>query len=151
MVGSSLEPKEKKLIRSPTKSQTLKAAIFHTMTFTLSLETNQNKISHFTRRSFLKVLYNVSQFGQKGIPFEPYYRIHVKGPQIAVFETISDTVFVLNSQFTQKDPYFHAAFPEAMDALDNVLKDFGYHQKIENYKSQIDPIEFKHKHPFYKN
>ena len=35
------------------------------MAFKLSLETNQGKISHSTRSSFLEVLYNVSQIVQK--------------------------------------------------------------------------------------
>ena len=62
-----------KLIFS-AKSHSLKAAIFHTMAFKVSRKINQNKISHSTRRSFLKVL---------NIPFEQYYRFHV-GSQIAI-------------------------------------------------------------------
>ena len=78
--------------------------------------------------------------------------IHVEGPQIAICETISDNIFVLNSQFSQKDPYLHATLQEAIDAFNNVLGDFGCHKKIEKYKSQIHPTQPKQpkpKHPFY--
>ena len=43
------------------------------------------------------------------IPFEQFNTIHVEGPQTAIGETVSDTVFVLDSRLTQKDHYFHAA------------------------------------------
>ena len=39
-------------------SNTLKAAIFQTLAFKLSVEINNNKITNFTKRSLLKVLYN---------------------------------------------------------------------------------------------
>ena len=97
----------KKLVQSTeSKVHSLKAAIFHTMAYKMSLEINKGDITLPTRRSFLKVLYNVCQIRKKDITFEQYYRIHVHGPKIAICEITSDTVFVLNSAFTAKDKIF---------------------------------------------
>ena len=97
----------KKLVESTeSKVHSLKAAIFHTMAYKMSLEINKGDITLPTRRSFLKVLYNVCQIRKKDITFEQYYRIHVHGPKIAICEITSDTVFVLNSAFTAKDNFF---------------------------------------------
>ena len=111
----------------------LKAAIFHTMAFKLSLEIHKNKITPKCLIAFLKVLYNVTQIKKK-ITFEQNSRIHLQGPKIAICETASNVVFVLNSSFTSKDQYF---FQEATDAFNNMLKGFGYTQKLELY----DPIQ----------
>ena len=120
----------KKLVQSTeSKVHSLKAAIFHTMAYKMSLEINKGDITLPTRRSFLKVLYNVCQIRKKDITFEQYYRIHVNGPKIAICEITSDTVFVLNSAFTTKDNYFQVAIDEAIDAFNAVLLDFGYTQQ----------------------
>ena len=73
------------------------------MAYKMSLEINNGNVILPTRRSFSKVRYNVCQIMKKHIKFEQYYRIHVEGPKIAVCETTSETVFVLNSAFTTKD------------------------------------------------
>ena len=85
------------------KVHSLKAAIFHTMAFKLSLEINKNKITPKCLIAFLKVLYNVKQIKKKKVTFEQYSRIHFEGPKIAICETASNVVFVLNSSFTSKD------------------------------------------------
>ena len=69
--------------------------------------------------------------------FEQYSRIHLQGTKIAICETASNVVFVLNSSFTSKDQYFRTALQEATDAFNNMLKDFGYTQKLELF----DPIQ----------
>ena len=74
---------------------------------------------------------------EEKITFEQYSRIHLQGPKIAICETASNVVFVLNSSFTSKDQYFRTALQEATDAFNNMLKDFGYTQKLELY----DPIQ----------
>ena len=86
---------------------------------------------------FLESLYNVTQIKKKKITFEQYSRIHLQGPKIAICETASNVVFVLNSSFTSKDQYFRTALQEATDAFNHMLKDFGYTQKLELY----DPIQ----------
>ena len=117
----------KKLVNSTTsKVHSLKAATFHTMAYKMSLEINNGNVILPTRGSFLKVLYNVCHIKKKHINFEQYYRIHVEGPKIAVCETFSETVFVLNSAFTTKDNYFQTALDDAIDALNATLLDFGY-------------------------
>ena len=50
---------------SQSKVHSLKAAIFHTMAYKLSLEINKNKITLKTIIAFLKVLYNVAQIKTK--------------------------------------------------------------------------------------
>ena len=132
-----------------SKVHSLKAAIFNTMAFTLSLEINNNKITPKSLIAFLKVLYNVTQIKKKKITFEQNSRIHVEGPKIAICETASNVIFVLNSSFTTKDQYFRAAIQEAIDAFNNMLKDFGYTQQLEIY----DPIQHQahppQQHPLY--
>ena len=124
----------KNLVNSTnSKVHNLKAAIFHTMAYKMSLEIKNGTFTLTTRRSFLKVLYNVCQIEKKRLNFEQYYRIHVEGPKIAVCETTSETVLVLNSAFTTKDNYFQAALDEAIDAFNATLLDFGYTQKVQRY------------------
>ena len=55
-----------------SKIHSLKAAIFHTMAYKLSLEICKNKITPETLIAFLKVLYNVAQIKKKKINFELY-------------------------------------------------------------------------------
>ena len=86
-----------------SKVHNLKAAKFHTMAFKLSLEINKNKITPKCLIAFLKVLYIVTQIKKKKITFDQYSRIHLEGPKIAICETSSNVVFVLNSSFTSKD------------------------------------------------
>ena len=120
-----------------SKVHSLKAAIFHTMAFKLSLEINKNKITPKCLIAFLKVLYNVTQIKKKKITFEKYSRIHLEIPKIAICETASNVVFLLNSSFTSKEQYIRTALQEATDAFNNMLKDFGYTQKLELY----DPLQ----------
>ena len=120
-----------------SKVHSLNAAIFHTMAFKLSVEINKNKITPKCLIAFSKVLYKVTQMKKKKITFEQYSRIHLEGPKIAICETASNVVFVLNSSFTSKDQYFRTALQEATDVFNNMLKDFGYTQKLELY----DPLQ----------
>ena len=134
---------------SQSKLHGLKAAIFHTMAYKLSLEINKNKITPKTIIAFLKVLYNVAQIKTKKITFEQYSRIHLAGPKIAICEIASNAVFVLNSAFTSKDQYFKAAIQEAILAFNNVLKDFGYTQTLEYYDPQMHQAHPPQPHPLY--
>ena len=131
-----------------SKVHSLKAAIFHTMAFKISLEIYKNKITPKCLIAFLKVLYNVTQIKKK-ITFEQYSRIHLEGPKIAICETASNVVFVLNSSFTSKDQYFRTALQEATDALNNMLKDFGYTQKLELYDSLQHQAHPPSQHPLF--
>ena len=103
------------------------------MAYKLSLEINKNKITPKTLIAFLKVLYNISHIKKKKITFEQYSRIPLASPKMAICETTSNVVFVLNSSFTSKDQYFRAAIQEAMTAFNNTLQDFGYTQTLEYY------------------
>ena len=69
---------------SNSKVHSLKAAIFHTMAFKLSLEINNNKITPKSLIAFLKVLYNVTQIKKKTFTFEQYSRIHDDAPKLAI-------------------------------------------------------------------
>ena len=108
-----------------SKVHSLKAPIFHTMAFKLSLEINKNKITSKCLIAFLKVLYNVTQIKKKKNTFDQYSRIHLEGPKIAICETASNVVFVLNSSLTSKDQYFRTALQEATEAFNKMPKDFG--------------------------
>ena len=132
-----------------SKVHSLKAAIFHTMAYKLSLEINNNKVTPKSLIAFLKVLYNVTQLKKKRITFEQYSRFQVAGPKIAICETASNVVFVLNSAFTSKDHYFHAAIQEATDAFNIMLHDFGYTQKLEKYDPHQHQAHPPHQHPLY--
>ena len=134
---------------SHSKAQSLKAAIFHTMAYKLSLENNNNKITPKSLIAFLKVLTNVAQIKKKRITFEQYSRIHVAGPKIANCETASNVVFVLNSAFTSKDQYFHAALQEATDAFNEMLQSFGYTQKLESNDPNQHQAHPPPQHPLY--
>ena len=132
-----------------SKVHSLKAAIFHTMACKLSLEINKNKITPKTIIAFLKVLYNVAQIKKKQITFEQYSRIHLAGPKIAICETASIAVFVLNSAFTSKDQYFHTVIQEAMFAFNNILKDFVYTQTSEHYDPHVHQAHPPPQHPLF--
>ena len=132
-----------------SKVRSLKAAIFHTMAYKLSLQTNKNKLTPKTLIAFLKVLYNVAQIKKKKITFEQYSRTHLAGQKIAICETASNAVFVLNSSFTSRDQYFRAAIQEAMTAFNNTLQDFGYTQTLEYYDPNVHQAYPPPKHPLF--
>ena len=132
-----------------SKVHSLKAAIFHTMAFKLSLEINKNKITPKSLIAFLKVLYSVTQIKKKKITFDQYSRIHLEGLKIAICETASNVVFVLNSSFTSKDQYFCTAFQEATDAFNNMLKGFGSTQKLELYDPLQHQVHPTQQHPLF--
>ena len=119
------------------------------MAYKLSLEINNNKITPKSLIAFLKVLYNVAQIKKKRITFEQYSRIHVAGPNIAICETASNVVFVLNSAFTSKDQYFQAALQEATNAFNEMLHSFGYTQKLEHYDPHQHQAHPPQQHPLY--
>ena len=140
-------PDSKTKIIPSTTANRLKAAIFRTMDFKLSFEINNDQITIFTKRSFLKDLYNV--FICENINFEQYARIHMDGPKIAICETASDAVFILKSCSTTKDNYFKTVIDEACEAFNKIMAEFGYTQKLEIYypaKHQTNPPQ---QHPFY--
>ena len=127
-----------------SKVHSLKAAIFHTMAYELSLEINKNNRTPKTLIAFLKVLYNVAKMKKKKIIFEQYSRIHLDGPKSA-----SIVVFVLNPSFTSKDQYFKAALQETMTAFNNTLQDFGYTQTLEPYNSHTNQAHLPPQNPLF--
>ena len=134
-------------VTNRSKVHSLKAAIFQTMAFKLSLEINKNKMTQKTLIAFLKVLYNVSL--KKRITFEQHSRIHLTGPKMAVCETASNVVFVLNSAFTAKDHSFPAALQEATMAFISMLQDFGYTQQLEVYDPLTHQVHPPQQHPVF--
>ena len=121
------------------------------MAYKMSLEINNGTLTLPTRRSFLKVLYNVCQIKKKRLKFEQNYRIHVEGPKIAVCETTSETVRVLDSAFTANDNYFQVALDDTIDAFNATLFDFGYTQKLQRYDPDTHQVHPTPKHPFCQN
>ena len=101
------------------------------MAFKLSLEFNKNKVTQKSLIAFRKVLYNITskilyKIKKQKSTSEKYSRLHLDGPKIAICETVSKVVFVLNSSFTTKDQYFRAAIRKAIAVSNNMLQDFGY-------------------------
>ena len=121
------------------------------MAYKMSLEVKTGTLTLPTRRSFLKVLYNVCQFKKKRANFEQYYRIHVEGPKIAVCETTLETVLVLKSVFTTKDNYFQVALDDGIDAFNATLHNFGYTQKLQRYDPDTHQVHPTPKFPFWQN
>ena len=70
-------------------------------------------------------------------------------PNIARCETTSDAVFIIDSSFTKKDHFFHAAFKEARQAFKAVMLDFEYNQKLEQYNPKILQTDPPQQHPLY--
>ena len=133
-----------------SKVHSLKAAIFHTMAYKLSLEINKkNKKTPKTLIAFLEDLYDISQIKKEKIIFKEYSRIHVAGPKIAICDSASNVVFVLNLSFTSKDQYFRAAIQEAMTAFNNTLQDFGYTQTLEYYDPNTHQAHPPPQHPLF--
>ena len=97
-------------------ANSLEPAIIHTMAFKMSSEIISDKTTPSTEKPFFKELYNVSRIKKK-IFFEQSSLIHMDGPEHAVCETASDSVFVLNTSFTSKATKFHRALAEACDAF----------------------------------
>ena len=56
---------------------------------------------------------------------------------------------MLNSAFTSKDQYFHAALQEATDTFKEMLQSFGYTQKLEIYDPHIQQAHPPQQHPLY--
>ena len=134
---------------SQSKVPSLEAANFYTMAYKLSLEINNNKITPKSLIAFLKILCNVAQIKRKHITFEQYSRTHVVGPKIAICEKASNVVFVLNSAFTSKDQYFHAALQEATNAFNEMLQSFRYTQKLKLYDPHQHQAHPPQQHPLY--
>ena len=118
------------------------------MAFKLSLEINTDQITIPTKRSFLKILYNVCKIKKKNNNFEQYPRLHLDGPKIAICGTASNKVFVLHSSFTTKDEYFRVAIAETCDVFNKMLLHFGYTQNIEIYDPEIHQVNPPQTHPF---
>ena len=154
-VGPDSETEEIVTVTSNlSKVPCLKAAIFHTMAIKLSVEFNKNKVTHKSLLAFLNVLYHVTKIKKKKITLEQYSRLHLEGPKIAICETSSNVVFVLNSSFTSKDYYFRAALDEAMTAFNKTLQEFCYTQTLEYYDPHVhqkrnNNINPPQQHPFF--
>ena len=118
-------PASKTTIPISKTANSLNAAKFHVMAFTVSLEINNDKISPSTKRSFLKVLLNVRKIKKKQTNFEQYSCLHMNGTKIVICEVASDTLFVISSAFTSNDNLFRSALDEACDAFNAVMLDFG--------------------------
>ena len=119
------------------------------MAFKLSLEINKNKITQKFLIDFLKVLYNIIKIKKKKITFEQYSRLHFDGPKIAICETASNVVFVLNAAFNTNDQYFRAAIQDAITTFNNMLQDFSYTQKLEVYDPHTHQVRPPQQHPLF--
>ena len=51
--------------------------------------------------------------------------------KVAICETASKAVFVINSYVTTKDNYFRTTIDEACEAFNKIIYEFGYTQTLE--------------------
>ena len=130
---------------SSFNAHSLKAAIFETLALKIGKEINNGTIAPSTRRAFFKFLHNIFLSYSKNIPFEQFNRIHKSGPLIAICETNSSNVFVIDrTSFEQKNFYFLHAVQEAMNAFISVLMDFGLEPYDPKKKHSIQPPSSHH-------
>ena len=123
-------------------AHSLNAAIFKTLALEVGNELNNGTIAPSTRHAFFKRMYNVFLLSSKKIPFEQYHRLHLSGPNVAICETKSNNVFVItHTSFDQNNFYFLHAVQEAFDAFTEVLKDFGFFQRLAPYDPSIHPTQ----------
>ena len=73
------------------------------MVFKMTLAIIKDEVTIPTKKISSQGFIQGLQSKKKNINFERYARIHLDGPKIALCETVSDTVFVLNSSFTTKN------------------------------------------------
>ena len=52
------------------------------------------------------------------------------GQNIEICETTSNAVFLIESYFTKDNHYYQAALEDARQAFNDIVLDFGYHQKL---------------------
>ena len=108
-------------------AHSLEAAICKTLALKVGNELNNGTIAPSSRRAFFKITYNVFLISSKKIPFEQYCRLHLSGPNVAICETKSNTVFVLtHTSFDQNNFCFLHVVQEAVDAFYEVLKNLGW-------------------------
>ena len=82
--------------------------------------------------------------------FEQNSRLHMDGDKIAICESPSNTLLVINSAFTTKDNYFRTALDdEDCYAINAALLDFGYTQKLEAYDPHRHQVSSPNKDSFY--
>ena len=125
---SMAPPEPKNKITTSSNVNSLKPTFFHTKAFILSLEVNNDKMTSATKRSFRKFLNNRCQIKKKHINFQQYFPIHESSRKIAIRETASDSVFILNDAFTSEDNYFKVHQDEACNAFNAIMLDCGYTQ-----------------------
>ena len=127
---------------SSFNEHSLKAPIFKILALKIGNEINNSTIAPSIRRSFFKILFNLFLLSSKKIPFEQYYCLRVSGPRIAICETNTSNVFVIDrTSFEQSNFYFLHAIQEAMDAFKSVLNDFGLSRKLEAYDPKKHPTQ----------
>ena len=123
-------------------AHSLKAAIFKTIALKIGNVLNNGTIALSTLRRFFEIMYNVIVLSSKMIPFEQCYRLHLSGPNTAICETKTNNVFFLtHTSFDQNNFYFLHAVQEAVDAFNEVLKDFGLFQRLAPYDPSKHPTQ----------
>ena len=139
--SSSTAAMTSKKIMKSASSQTNTIVPSSQCTIKVGNELNNGTIAPSTRRAFFKIIY-VFLLSSKKIPFEQYYRLHLSGPNIAICETKSNNVIVLtHTSFDQNYFYFLHAVQEAVDAFIEVLKDFGFFQRLALYDPSKHPTQ----------
>ena len=127
---------------SSFNAHSLRAEIVKTLSLNFGNDINNGTIAPSTRRAFFKRLHNIFFLYSKKILYEQYYRLHISGLPIAICQTNSSNLFVIDrTSFEQNNFYFLHALQEAVNAFNSVLHDFGFSQKLETYGPKKHPTQ----------
>ena len=134
---------DSKTIMKSTPSQTnTTVPSYNAHALKVGNELNNGTIAPSTRRAFFKIMYNIFLLSSKKISFEQYYRLHLSGPNVAICETKSNNVFVItHTSFDQNFFTSYTPVQEAVDAFNEVLKDFEFFQRLAPYDPSKHPTQ----------
>ena len=81
---------------SSINAHSIKSAISKILALKIGNEINKGTNAPSIRRASFEILFNIFLFYSKKIPFEKYYRLQRSGAPIAIYETNSSNVFVID-------------------------------------------------------
>ena len=124
------------------KAKSLKGAIFHTMAIKLSLEVNNYRITISTKKSCLKILYNIFKIKKKHRNFEQYDQLLLDGPQNCHLWNSLIYGFRPKLIFYYQRRKLYSCTRRSLWRFQKRMLHFGYAQNIELYNPQLN--ERKH-------
>ena len=90
---------------------------------------------------------NICRIKKKHINVEQYDRLRLDDQKMAICETTSDALLIIDTSFTTKDHYFKHALSEACEAFNATMKDFAYTQRLQQYDLAVHQFHAPQQHP----